>query len=378
MFKMINSKFYFLLILLLSNLSFCFNKNILPNDTVIVERYNLKYFGKNFFVIEGTKIHDSLKESPYDRLPLSYKKHVRKPVWDLSKSSAGLSIRFISNSSRISAKWEVLNNNEMNHMPDTGIKGIDLYYKTDKGWQYLATGRPQGLKNEYNLIQNMTNEEREYKIYLPLYDGIKNIEIGIDENSFIRKGEINFKNTIVFYGTSITQGGCASRPGMIHTNIISRKLDIDVVNFGFSGNGRMEQPIGELISQMTPLFYVIECMPNMIEPQNITNNTIPLVDTIRKGNPDAPIIFVDLFDYSFSALNSNAKNKKEGMNAALKAEFEKMQNKSYQNIFYVNSKNSIGSDMEGTVDGVHFTDLGYMRYSSFLIDKFKELNLVKE
>jgi len=129
---------------------------------------------------------------------------------------------------------------------------------------------------------------------------------------------------------------------------------------------------------MNPLFYVIECMPNMIEPQNITNNTIPLVDTIRKGNPDAPIIFVDLFDYSFSALNSNAKNKKEGMNAALKAEFEKMQNKSYQNIFYVNSKNSIGSDMEGTVDGVHFTDLGYMRYSSFLIDKFKELNLVKE
>ena len=127
---MINSKFYFLLILLLSNLSFCFNKNILPNDTVKAERYNLKYFGKNFFVIEGTKIHDSLKESPYDRLPFSYKKHVRKPVWDLSKSSAGLSIRFISNSSSISAKWEVLNNNEMNHMPDTGIKGIDLYYKT--------------------------------------------------------------------------------------------------------------------------------------------------------------------------------------------------------------------------------------------------------
>ena len=276
-----------------------------------------------------------------------------------------MSIRFISNSSRISAKWEVLNNNEMNHMPDTGIKGIDLYYKTDKSWQYLATGRPQGLKNEYNLIQNMTNEEREYKIYLPF--SYKTIFIYSNFYIFnsIIQGEINFKNTIVFYGTSITQGGCASRPGMIHTNIISRKLDIDVVNFGFSGNGRMEQPIGELISQMNPLFYVIECMPNMIEPQNITNNTIPLVDTIRKGNPDAPIIFVDLFDYSFSALNSNAKNKKEGMNAALKAEFEKMQNKSYQNIFYVNSKNSIGSDMEGTVDGVHFTDLGYMRYYLF-------------
>ena len=337
---------------------------------------NLKYFGKDYFVIDGTKIHDSLKESPYDRLPLSYKEYVRKPVWDLSKASAGLSIRFISNSSIISAKWEVLNNNEMNHMPDTGIKGIDLYYKTDNGWQYLATGRPQGFKNEYSLIENMTNEEREYKIYLPLYDGIKNIEIGIDANSFIKKGETSFKDTIVFYGTSITQGGCASRPGMIHTNIISRKMDKDVINFGFSGNGRMEQPIAELISKMKPLFYVIECMPNMIKADNIVTNTIPLVDTIRKGNPDAPIIFIDLFDYTFSALNNDAKNKKEGMNAALKSEFEKMLNNGYQNIFYINSKNSIGSDMEGTVDGVHFTDLGYMRYSNFLINKFKDLGLV--
>ena len=128
---------------------------------------------------------------------------------------------------------------------------------------------------------------------------------------------------------------------MIHTNIISRKLDIDVVNFGFSGNGRMEQPIGELISQMTPLFYVIECMPNMIEPQNITNNTIPLVDTIRKGNPMLRLFSLIYLIILFQLLIV-MQNKKEGMNAALKAEFEKMQNKSYQNIFYVNSKNLLG------------------------------------
>ena len=373
---MINSKFYFLLILLLSNLSFCFNKNILATDTVKIERYNLKYFGKNFFVIEGTKIHDSLKESPYDRLPLSYKKHVRKPVWDLSKSSAGLSIRFISNSSSISAKWEVLNNNEMNHMPDTGIKGIDLYYRTEKGWQYLATGRPQGLKNEYNLIQNMTNEEREYKIYLPLYDGIKNIEIGIDENSFIRKGDINFKNTVVFYGTSITQGGCASRPGMVHTNIISRKLDIDCINFGFSGNGRMEQPIAELISEIDPLFYIIECMPNMFPANNVTNNTIPLVDKIREKNSNAPIIFVELFISSTSVLNKKEKENRDEMNTALKIEYDKMTNMGYKNIFYIDSENALGSDYEGTVDGIHFTDLGFKRYANYLMEKLEDLKLL--
>ena len=147
-----------------------------------------------------------MKESPYDRLPLSYKDSVRKPVWDLSKSSAGLSIRFLSNSSTISAKWEVLNDFKMNHMADTGIKGIDLYFKNENQWQYLATGRPEGFFNEYTLVQNMNNELREYKIFLPLYDGVKNIEIGIDSTSIIKKSKENLKKPIIFYGTSITQG----------------------------------------------------------------------------------------------------------------------------------------------------------------------------
>ena len=83
----------------------------------------------------------------------------------------------------------------------------------------------------------MTAEEEDLKVYLPLYDGVKNIEIGIDSSSFIIVPDRNLEKPIIFYGTSITQGGCASRPGMAHTNIINRKLDRDILNFGFSGNG---------------------------------------------------------------------------------------------------------------------------------------------
>ena len=93
------------------------------------------YYGKDYFIIEGTIIPVSEKESPYDRLPVSYKDIVRKPVWDLSKSSAGLAIRFVTDSPYIKVKWEVLNNFSMNHMPDTGIKGVDLYYKNNNEWQ---------------------------------------------------------------------------------------------------------------------------------------------------------------------------------------------------------------------------------------------------
>jgi len=342
------------------------------------ETNQTEFYGKEHFLIEGTIIPDHLKESPYDRLPVSYKEIVRTPVWDLSKSSAGISIRFSTNTSNLKIKWEVLNNFSMDHMPDTGIKGVDLYYRNGQEWQYLNTGRPKGLINEYTLIENMKEEMREFKIFLPLYDGIKNIEIGIDSTSNIIKPTKNKRKPIIFYGTSITQGGCASRPGMAHTNIISRKLDIDVVNFGFSGNGRMEQPIAEIISSVEPSLYIIECMPNMIKPELITERTIPLVNTIREKNPNTPIIFVDLFKSPITILNIKAKSENIAMDNALKAEFEKMIKNGYKNIYLIETPKLADSDHEGTVDGIHFTDLGFLLYADFLISQLRAFELIAD
>ena len=339
---------------------------------------NIIYYGKDFFRLEGTVIPDSLKENRYDRLPFSYKNIVRDSLWELSKASAGMSIRFFSNSKSISVKWTLLNDFKMNHMAETGIKGVDLYFKNKDNWQYLNTGRPEGIKNESSLIDNMSTEMREFKIFLPLYDGISNIEVGIDSKSIIEKPVRNGNKPIIFYGTSITQGGCASRPGMAHTNIISRKLNIDCINFGFSGNGRMEQSIAKLISDLDPLFYVIECMPNMINTENVTNKTIPLVNTIRDKNPETPIILVENFISEPSVLDKKGKEWIEKMNRALKNEYEKMIENGYNNLFYVNSKNATGNDHEATVDGVHFTDLGFLRYADFLIDRFDEFKLINK
>lgn len=222
----------------------------------------------------------------------------------------------------------------------------------------------------------MKPELREFKIFLPLYDGIRSIELGIDSSSFIKKPEQEIKKPIIFYGTSITQGGCASRPGMVHTNIIARKLDLDVVNFGFSGNGRMEKPIAELISTVEPKFYVIECMPNMASPENVSKRTMPLVDTIRKRNPNTPIIFIDLFKSSISILDQKRKTENKALDDALKIQFDKMSALGYKNIHYIETPKTIDSDKEGTVDGIHFTDLGFQRYADFLVEQFKLLNLL--
>lgn len=351
---------------------------------------NISYYGRKHFLIEGTAIADTLKESPYDRLPISYKEKVRKPVWNLSKASAGITVRFHSNSTSINLKWTVLNDFDMPHMASTGIKGIDLYTKYNNKWRYLTTaGAFVGLKtyqnksipadsiNEYELIKNMTPEFREYKLFLPLYDGVTKLEIGIDNNALINKASPNPVKPIVFYGTSITQGGCASRPGMAHTNIISRKLDVDCINYGFSGNGRMETPIVELISEIDAQFYVIECMQNM-DSEQVTERVRPLVDMIRTNHPYTPIVLVENMMYTMAFLDQTIKTRLIQENAALKNEYDKIIKSDIPNIFYIKDNKDFLLDNEGTVDGVHLTDLGFLRYSDYLIENFKKNLLIKE
>lgn len=356
----------------------------------ITKDNNISYYGRKHFLIEGTAIADSLKESPYDRLPISYKEKVRKPVWNLSKASAGITVRFHSNSTSINLKWTVLNDFDMPHMASTGIKGIDLYTKYNNKWRYLTTaGAFVGLKtyqnksipadsiNEYELIKNMTPEFREYKLFLPLYDGVTKLEIGIDNNALINKASPNPVKPIVFYGTSITQGGCASRPGMAHTNIISRKLDVDCINYGFSGNGRMETPIVELISEIDAQFYVIECMQNM-DSEQVTERVRPLVDMIRTNHPYTPIVLVENMMYTMAFLDQTIKTRLIQENAALKNEYDKIIKSDIPNIFYIKDNKDFLLDNEGTVDGVHLTDLGFLRYSDYLIENFKKNLLIKE
>jgi len=350
---------------------------------------NISYFGREHFLIEGTAIADSLKESPYDRLPISYKEKVREPVWDLSKASAGITVRFHSNSTSINLKWTVLNDLNMPHMAATGIKGIDLYTKYNNKWRYVTTaGALVGLKtyqnksipadsiNEYELIKNMSPDFREYKLFLPLYDGVTKLEIGIDNNALINKASPNPVKPIVFYGTSITQGGCASRPGMAHTNIISRKLDVDCINYGFSGNGRMEMPIVELISDIDASFYVIECLQNM-DSEQVRERVIPLVDMIRTKHPLTPIVLVENMMYTTAFLDQTIETTLIQENEALKNEFDKIIKRGTPNIFYIKDNKDFLSDNEGTVDGVHLTDLGFLRYADYLIENFKKNSLIK-
>lgn len=356
-------------------LIFGFVSQLVFGQNVTSEKSGIKYYDHDFFLIEGTTLTDSEKENLYDRLPSSYKGKVRDAVWSLSKSSAGISVRFLSNSTTIRVKWELLNDAKMNHMAETGIKGIDLYFRNNGKWQYLNTARPAGKVNDYLLISNMDPVMREYRLYLPLYDGVTELEIGIDSLSSILKPERTNNKPIVFYGTSITQGGCASRPGMVHTSIISRKLDVECINFGFSGNGRMEKPLAELISGIDALFYVLDGTNNMT-PEQIHENAIPLVEIIREKHPGTQIVFVEGLLNDKSYLDQKTRDAENAKNIALKKEFDEMKNRGFRNIYYIEQSGGKGTDSESTVDGVHLTDLGFSRYADFLLKEFRRIKVI--
>jgi hypothetical protein len=222
----------------------------------------------------------------------------------------------------------------------------------------------------------MSPDFREYKLFLPLYDGVTKLEVGIDSTASIEKASPSAVKPIVFYGTSITQGGCASRPGMAHTNIISRKLDVDCINYGFSGNGRMETPIVKLISEIDAHFYVIECMQNM-DSEQVSERVRPLVDMIRTNHPFTPIVLVENMMYTMAFLDQTIKTRLIQENAALKNEYDKIIKSDIPNIFYIKDNKDFLLDNEGTVDGVHLTDLGFLRYADYLIENFKKFKLIK-
>jgi hypothetical protein len=229
------------------------------------EKTKVAYYDARELGLEGQGWKETA--DPYDRFPAKAQKTVRSQVWGLSKNSAGLAVRFVTDATSIYANWDVRNSNlGMPHMPATGVSGVDLYVKADDGqWKWLAIGRPSAVKNNAQLVKGIPEGTREYMLYLPLYNGTTSLEIGVPQGKMLAKAPArpgNKAKPIVFWGTSITQGGCASRPGMVHTAILGRKLDWSVINLGFSGNGKMEPEVASLLAEIDAAVYVIDCLPN--------------------------------------------------------------------------------------------------------------------
>lgn len=314
--------------------------------------------------------------SRYDRLPASYAKISRSPIWHLGRNTAGLYVRFRSNSPFIKVAWTSRFGKSMNHMAATGVRGVDLYWLNDGQWLFAKSGRPDKEKHtESTIVSNMEPVEREWMLYLSLYDGITELKIGIDSESYIECPKVNSPkagNPMVFYGSSIMQGGCVSRPGVLATSMISRKLDREVINLGFSGNAFLDLEIAELMAQVeSPSLFVLDYVPNA-NAEKINELGEKFFYTLRNAHPDVPIIFVERPVYPNSLLDVKVQRETDSRNGAQKALYQKLKKAGQKKLYYLESKKIYGEDREDTVDGTHATDLGAVRYVDAILPLIKK------
>jgi lysophospholipase L1-like esterase len=331
-------------------------------------------------VLEGQGWSGQVK-SFYDRLPAKAEHVVRKEVWDLSQNTAGLSVRFRTDANEIIVKYSVGGNLQFPHMPATGVSGVDLYAKNSDGkWLWCSGKYSFGDTIVYRFRGMLSADEHknpfDYTLYLPLYNSVKWLEVHVPEESLFTPLTARKDQPVLVYGTSIAQGGCATRPGLAWTNILSRKLDRPVINLGFSGNGRLENELIGLITEVNAKLYVLDCLPNLT-PGNITNQElkkriVESVQQLQNKRPGIPILLTDHDGYMNEGINAGSKEEIQILNTTLKQEFDSLTAAGSKNIHLL-TKDEIGQDIESTVDGTHPNDIGMMNYANAYEKKIREV-----
>ncbi len=323
--------------------------------------------------VEGRCWPDEPRKRYYDRLPASAEGKVPAPVWGLSRHSAGMVVRFKSDASAVHVRYKVMTPAlGMPHMPATGVSGVDLYARDEDGrWRWVNVSKPATQEINAMLIGGVTPQPREWMLYLPLYNGVDKLEIGVNEGASFEGVAPAQKGMIVFYGTSITHGASASRPGMCHPAILGRRLDRPVLNLGFSGNGKMDASVGEFLTRLDAAVYVIDCLPNM-DASLVRERTIPLVKQLRAARPAVPIILVE------DRRNTNAwilpaRNQHHTANhAALQEAFATLKKEGLTGLYYIEGDKLLGDDGDGATDGSHPSDLGFVRQADVMEPVLRE------
>ena len=349
------------------------NRHIIASVSALL--LGVSAFAQNWYDAATLPLYGKARQDTkelYERLPAEFEGRSRDAVWYLGRNSAGLYVRFSSNASAIWLRWSAKFGNHMNHQTLTGTRGLDLYVLTDKGeWRFMASGRPtlDSKDCEQKVIGAMEPKWREYMLYLPLYDGLTKLEIGVDREAVVEAPKVDLPRCdkpIVMYGTSILQGGCANRPGMAHTSILSRRFNREVINLGFSGNALLDLEIAELMASVEdPAIYVFDYVPNAYD-YLIREKGEQFFRIVRDAHPDVPILFLEDPYFGHYEYDAGIKAEVDKKNAAQWELFCKLKKQGEKNIWYLKSDDMVGHDNEAFVDGIHFTDLGMMRYADWL------------
>lgn len=324
------------------------------------------------FSVEGREFADMQRLRWFDRLPAEAQGKVTPAVWGLSRDSAGMVFRFKTDATSIWADYKLSKAKlEMPHMPATGVSGLDLYARDAQGkWRWVMVTRPAAQQVKAEIQGGLAPGEREYAAYLPLYNGVESLSIGVPKGAKFEALPPRPK-PIVFYGTSITHGACASRPGMVHTAIIGRQFDMPVVNLGFSGNGRMDAAVGEYLAKIDAAVFVIDCLPNM-GAKDVRAKCPPLVKNLRAARPETPIILVEDRPFTNTWIRPERQKFHAENHQALRDSYDALKKDGISKLYYIPGDRLLGDDTEGATDASHPNDLGFLRQAEAFAPVLRE------
>jgi hypothetical protein len=320
-----------------------------------------------------------LKENHnYDRLPVSCQKELESigPVSVVSRNSTGVQCVFYATTSILLIRVKLGYMYHMGHMAYTGQAGFDCYRGNSvEDLSFLTSSNFDFSHNEY-VHTFFIRREKERKLYLlnfPLYATVDSIEIGVDKDAVVEACPSYFKEKgkLVFYGTSITQGGCASRPGMAYTNILSRELGIECLNYGFSGNGKGERFMANLIGSLDDVrAYFIDYEAN-VTFEDLKKTLIPFLDELTSLKPNTPIVFASRIKTT-REVQFNDEYTKESLMRPYEEEI--VTHYPNANLIFIDGTTLLGENpLEKTVDGVHPTDYGFAGIAENLLPVFKKI-----
>ena len=298
-------------------------------------------------------------KSPYYRFDHTPYEWNNKTIISHAKKCTGLYVAFKTNSKNIWATWE----NTPSRMGDnmTGIvqKGLDLYIKENGKWKFAGVGRvssvPEKSKRTKAIVKNMVEGEKEFLLYLPIWCELLSLEIGVDSNATIEGMPSPFRHKVIVHGSSITHGASASRSGLTYSALLTRNLGIDFVNFGFSGECKMQPQFLEFLKTCEADAFLFDAFSNP-NAKEIGERLTNFVEELVKAHPGKPLIFLQS---PILETYNTAKYERLSSRVELSRKMMKELSKKHKDVYYLEVENVTGEN--GLIDGSHPTDLGFHR-----------------
>lgn len=328
--------------------------------------------GLIFFDAEDApfKIYGVFKENGvFCRMPEEIAKKVSVGVYELYRKTAGGRVRFITDSPYVAIKVEC-KPWKKSHFSLTGSVGLDMYSEYDDKVRYEGTFRPPyDVENSFeNVIDFDVVRERIVTVNFPLYSNVDKLYIGIKENSILKEApEYRISKPVVYYGSSITQGGCASKPGSSYQSILSRRFNCDYINLGFARNAKGEDEMVDYIKGLDMSIFVLDYDHNANSTEHLAETHNKMFRAIRAEHPNLPIVILPRPKYYLNDLDKERFKVVENTYLEAKARGD-------ENVYFITGKKlmEIAGD-NGTVDGVHPSDSGFLSMAYAIGEVFEEI-----